>query len=367
MHQRFHHIIFALATVAVLLGGCTDRCILDTDGDEIIFGAPGILEVQNTKAGLETETKFHAEDIIEVSAWHLNGTGTGEMVLENQKVVCPDPDAVIWDYTLTPGTTTKRRWNWQDSDYYDFLAVAYKRDAELKRTIRQSNIRFRKEDDKSLYISVPYDAEDPQYDLLMAGLRRTVPGTANPSSVVELEFKHVLSAVKVVFYKAEGNPFIPKSYYFTNLVTQADIQYGYIDGEGFLLRETSLQRRSGELFKLEYTTQHLVTEDIRSPYDHDQTFYLLLPSQDLKPEGIVPQLVVEFEDNGGNQYEFPVDLKQVREIDNNGYDTGRYITRWEPGQVYVYKIGISLNAGVLVKVATTPWTVINAQTPGLMI
>jgi hypothetical protein len=100
-----------------------------------------------------------------------------------------------------------------------------------------------------------------------------------------------------------------------------------------------------------------------NPYDHDTSVYDLLLPQDLAPDDVIPQLVVEFKDEGNNVYTRSVDLKQIPLEDNNQ----EFITEWKPGYKYTYVIGISLDAGVLVRVITTPWTEIDAMTPGLML
>lgn len=367
MHQRIPHIILAFAAAAFLSGGCVGRHALDIDGSEIVFGAPAILDGQGTKALLETGTAFSSEDKIAVWGWHQRGTTGEQLIFENQAVTCP-ASGTIWTYS------PKRKWAWEDSDYYDFLAVAYKRDALNKRTIQQEGIRYSTRTSATgtaLTVTVPYNAESGQYDLLMAGTRRSDLS----SDVVALQFRHMLSAVKVVFYQDDGGgalDFHLKSYRFRNLITQADIQYGgWIDAEGFAEGSVNAQRRSAAVLGWVFDDPPFFENfvyDVDHPYDHDVNSYDLMIPQDLAPDDAVPQLVVTFEDLGANEYERTVDLKLIPEddvLDEHGDPVP--ITRWESGHIYTYKIGISLNAGVIIRVTTTPWTVIDAKTPGLII
>lgn len=366
MHLKIHHIVLVIAVNALFSGGCTEPRSLDPDGSEIVFGSPSVQGMSGTKANLEEGTTFNEGDIIEVSAWHELGATGDQMVFENQVVTCPTPGVSPWSYA------PKKRWQWQDSDWYDFLAVAYKRDANVppKRTIRQDGISVRKENQQNLTLSVPYDAEGGQYDLLMAGTRREVSET-NPSRTVELDFKHMLSAVKVVFYKDVGLDYHILSYHFSNLLTSADIQYGWIDGEGFVERVVSATRRSQPLFGWTFdpsnppliNSSYTFDDPLHPPYDHDVYFYDLLLPQNLDPTNAIPQLVVEFKDGGGNIYSRSVNLKDIPLED----DADDFITEWKPGYKYTYVIGVSLDAGVLVRVTTTPWTEIDAKTPGLML
>lgn len=369
MNQEIRHILLAFAAAILLFGGCVGRRTLDIDGNEIVFGTQTILDGQGTKAHLETGTTFSPEDKIAVWGWHQRGTTGDQLIFENQAVTCP-ASGTIWTYS------PKRKWAWEDSDFYDFLAVAYKRDGLNKRTIQQEGIRCSANEGPSgttLTISVPYNAESGQYDLLMAGTRRTDLS----SDVVNLEFRHMLSAVKVVFYKDDAGDAIDyriKAYHFTNLITQADIQYGgWIDAEGFAEGSVNALRRSAPMLGWTFDpTPHLPlidnNYDIDHPYDHDPDSYDLMIPQHLDPDDAAPKLVVTFEDLGANEYERTVDLKLIPEddvLDEHGDPVP--ITRWESGHIYTYKIGISLNAGVIIRVTTTPWTVIDAKTPGLII
>lgn len=366
MHLKTYHIVLALTAAALLMEGCTDRNSLDTGGSEIVFASPSVQGVMGSKAILEEGTAFEEGDIISVSAWHERGASGEQRVFGNdgnseyQEIRCPASGN--WIYT------PKKKWQWQDSDWYDFVGVAYKRNAAEppKRVIRQDGISIRKETGSFLTLSVPYDAESGQYDLLMAGTRRDVL-ESNPSRVVELDFKHMLSAVKVVFYKDVGLDYYILSYHFSNLLASADVQYGWIDGEGFVERTANAIRRSASLFGWTFDSSNppkiTATYTRTNPYDHDADVYDLLLPQDLAPDDAIPQLVVEFKDGGGNVYSRSVDLKLIPQEDDNE----KFITEWKPGYKYTYIIGISLDAGVLVRVTTTPWTEIDAKTPGLII
>ena len=57
----------------------------------------------------------------------------------------------------------------------------------------------------------------------------------------------------------------------------------------------------------------------------------------------------------------------LKDIQRTKYDTEDPITVWEPGIRYTYHIGIRLDGGIVVRVVTTEWDEIEAETPGLLI
>ena len=369
MHLRFYHILLAFAAAALLSGGCVHEGVPDSDGAEIRFGA-GAVQLEETKSvtSLDQRTSFAEDDEILVYAWHQKETvATNNPIFNGETVTCPATPTDIWTYS------PKKKWRWQYEDYYDFLAVTKKVGGVTQGPGSVTPVAPTSSSPFSL--SVPYDARTDHYDLLMAGSRRRVTD-ADPSAVVQMDFKHVLSAVRVLFYRDSGSQkFVITSYGFTDLIVAANIIWGW---------DETAKKCLVRLDNTEHNHQKQFGEDRNSvmPWlDVDQFldeshpvynpgFYDLLLPQNLD-SGDAPSLAITLRDDvaasgeeaGNNEYVLdPIPLK---DITIKGTDTP--ITQWEPGKVYTYEVHILLNGGVLVNVITTEWDEIEAQTPGLMI
>ena len=356
MRLRILHIFLAFAATALLTGGCVHQDVPDPDGTEIRFGA-GALQLEDTKSvtTLDQRTAFEPADEISVYAWHLQESSK---VFDTQTVICPDPANGIWTYT------PKKKWRWQDNDYYDFLAIPKKVGGV---TVPVSGVTSLAPTSSSPFsLSVPYDARTDHYDLLMAGTRRRVTD-ADPSAVVELNFQHMLSAVRVIFYRDSGSQkFVVTSFGFTDLIVSANIIWGWDEtAKKCLVRldntEHTHQQQFGE--NRNYATPWLESAKFVDTYNPG--FYDLLIPQNLDT-GDAPSLVVTLRDDvNGAWNEYIPDPIPLKDITIQGTDTP--ITRWEPGNVYTYEVRILLNGGVLVNVITTKWEDVYAYTPGLMI
>jgi hypothetical protein len=356
VHTSFRHIVLALAAATLALAGCSKQPVVGHDGDEIDFSASTVRMETDTKSGgtLDERTAFAVGNSISVYGWHHRAS---ELVFNGQQVTKTAEDP--WYYT------PKKKWRWEDSDYYDFLAVPYGTAATPA-------------DGEPFSLAVSYDATDSQYDLLMAGTRHKI-SDSNPSRVVDLDFRHMLSAVKVIFYKyTGGEAVVVTSYHFTDLVVSADVEGYWDDGyKRFDSRLTNTLRLDTEQFGMDriepwnpYPNNYLINST--TPYDPG-FFDLLLP-QDLDPDSGAPSLVVRYagETNSSPDpgifvpYKYTSGLIPLKDIPVKG-TTDQFITRWEAGHKYIYEVHILLNGGVLVDVVTTEWDEVPAQTPGLMI
>ena len=345
MFLRIHHIVLAFAAIALLAGGCSDPRVLDTDRTDIRFGASTVQLEEGTKSvtSLDHRTTFTQGESISVYGWHNNEAA---QIFTNERVTLT---AQGWTYN------PKQRWSWGDNDWYDFLAVP-STVSGVTSTAPSSSSPFS--------LSVHYDPRVSQQDLLMAGTRRRVTDE-NPSDIVQLDFQHILCAVKVIFYRDPGSQkFVITSFGFDDLIVSADI-VGYWDE--FAKKFTSRPENA------ERTHQKQFGEDRIDPWHtpalfvdiYDPGFYDLLIPQNLESDDS-PSLVVKFRDDVDPDYnEYTPDPIPLKDIVIKGTDTP--ITRWEPGHVYVYEVHILLNGGVLVNVITTKWEDVLAQTPGLMI
>lgn len=356
MQIIYRHIFLAIAAASLMLVGCSKRPMPETDGGEIDFSATPVRMEEGTKSGgalVDERTDFSVGDKILVSAWHHREL---EKVFDNVEVTKTAED--LWYYT------PKKKWRWNDSDYYDFFAVP-------------SGVTASTNNAEPFELFVPYDATTSQYDLLMAGTRHKI-SDSNPSRMVELNFRHMLSAVKVVFYKyMGGEAVVVSSFHFSDLVVSADVEGYWDDGyKRFESRLTNTLRLSSEQFGETRINPHLndanYMKDSSMPYDPG-FFDLLLP-QDLDPVDGIPSLVVRFMDDvdttepGGEfvptEYSSgPIPLKNIPVKGT----TDQFITRWEPGHKYIYEVYILFDGGVLVNVVTTEWDEVPAQTPGLML
>lgn len=358
MHKLFRHIILASAAATLALAGCSKQPVAEHDGAEIDFSGHTVRLETETKSGgtLKEGTAFAVGDKIKVWAWHHRKS---ELVFTNQEVTKTAVDP--WSYS------PKKKWSWQDSDYYDFFAVPF-------------GVSATPADGEPFSLSVSYNATDSQYDLLMAGTRHKI-SDSNPSRVVDLDFRHMLSAVKVIFYKyTGGEAIVVTSYHFTDLIVSADVEGYWDDGyKRFDSRLTNTLRLDTEQFGIQaqdrikpWTNINNYLTNSTTPYDPG--FYDLLLPQDLDPGNGAPSLVVRYMDDVDKDpddgiflpTEYTSDPIPLKDIPVKG-TTDQFITRWEPGHKYIYEVHILFDGGVLVNVVTTEWDEVPAQTPGLMI
>ena len=359
MHRLFRHIIPAFAAATLALAGCSKQPVAGHGGDEIDFSAGVVRMETDTKSGgtLKEGTAFAVNDKILVWAWHHRKS---ELVFNGQEVTKTAVDP--WTYS------PKKKWRWEDSDYYDFFAVPY-------------GVSATPADGEPFSLAVSYDATDSQYDLMMAGIRHKI-SDSNPSRVVDFNFQHMLSAVKVIFFKYAdgetiGEPIVVNSYHFRDLIVSGDVEAYWDDGyKRFDSRIINTLRLDTEQFGEDRITPwENPANYLRDPaVPYDPGFFDLLLPQDLDPESGVPSLIVRYSDENDTDPDpgvflpnaYSSGLIPLKNIPVKG-TTDQFITRWEPGHKYIYEVRILFNGDVLVDVVTTEWDEVPAQTPGLMI
>jgi hypothetical protein len=75
----------------------------------------------------------------------------------------------------------------------------------------------------------------------------------------------------------------------------------------------------------------------------------------------MPALLITYTPEGGVQKTAVISLKGIQRQD------GTPITSWETGVKYTYYVTMRLDGGLLVKITTTGWDTVEAETPGLVI
>ena len=89
---------------------------------------------------------------------------------------------------------------------------------------------------------------------------------------------------------------------------------------------------------------------------------LMIP-QDLSPNDNLPALEIVYHKGDPNTvFRETLPLNEIR-----NQATNQPITVWNPGIKYHYEIELRIGVGIVVTVTTTPWEVVEAETPGLMI
>jgi len=351
MLNRIIRILGSAACCALLLAGCSIR--LDDpapNAGQIGFSAgSALLRNDATKsASLITGTSFPENSQLHVWAWHsaaaqnISFGGTTKVHLSEG----------AWDYS------PHQFWNWRDGeDYYDFLSIypGEKTVTPPSASVQQSNLQA----------LVPYNALSDQFDLMAAGLRRTEKIT----TTVPLQFSHLLSAVGVKIKNASSSvdnngdplPITLKSCSFVNLITSSSINVVF-DGSSLSSAPGPGARNAGLGPQVPAAG---VSLNPGSFFPSGSAEWDIMIPQDLRFESLdttAPSLRIVY--NKGDVGD-EVELIPLKEIKNAV--SKEEITSWEAGVQYQYEIEIKLGGGILVIVRTTPWEVIEAETPGLMI
>ncbi len=333
--------ITAVACTLSILAGCSARLDRPSSGEIRFEAGSALLRDDATKSGTpKTGTAFSAGDQISVFAWHgaaseLITFGTGTPVTLG--------NSGAWTYAPV------KSWAWGgNDDYYDFVAVyVYPYINSLTAT------------SGPLSVTVNYDATSSQYDLMTAGIRRIASDPA-PTATVPLTFTHRLAAVKVVITNdAGGQTFRLDACRYRNLIVSANATSSLQDGT--LKFSWSGSTRSSAV-QLGATLGADLAET-----EHQELAYDLMIPQRLDPLGSTPSLIISYkpktgESTYGEQIDYALPLANIL-IENSS----TAITEWKAGYMYTYNITIRIGGEVIVNVVTTPWEVVNAETPGILI
>ena len=366
MKKRTLILIWMMLGALLLAGSCAQvNEPVPQDGDGTIgFEAEVSLtrEAETKSSTLNTATTFSDGQKFRVYARRV-GEGRNTRVFgDNGTLVEWDETNGKWKYNPTS------YWYWvSQSNYYDFLAVYPDPDGSGqsgRMTDGAGN-----DIPGNLAIQKTYSLTD-NYDLLMAGTRRTGANAATRTGKVPLTFKHMLSAVKVVVTNdSESASLTLNSVKFDNLIHTANAKVT-IDATG--LPEFSwidTQRKSDKVTVYTNTSDPaILAGGSYNPAGYD----LFIPADltvaidgSLNPDSSkLPHLIVNFTPQGGSATEVEIPLPDIQK---SRFGTDNPLLEWEPGLRYTYNISIRLDGGVIVTVITTQWEEITAETPGLLI
>ncbi len=346
----------------------------DTDtGGAITFHA-GIEQVHgnaSTKA-LNTNTSFSSGDKFVVFG---RRTGEGRNTRIFYKDDAPDPSGNYQSVTVTRGASDWTYspisyWYWvNDSNFYDFIAV-HPYTAPAERMMEDG-------EDIPGYMAVKsqYTLGTHTHDLLMAATRR-LGHVADRTAPVNLEFNHMLCAVKVVVTNESAETSISLSSVSVNNIIQSayakmtidaggEPEYYWIDSQrtdaSISLFTGSEELEAGESYATEFhllipgDLTHTIDGSL-APEEGETDYETKLAAYENK----VPHLNIGF-----TAISTPPIL--LKDIQRSKYGTDDPISIWEPGIRYTYYIGVRLDGGVIIRVVTTEWEDIEAETPGLLI
>lgn len=369
----------ALLLAAFTFGSCSRAAYpgdTSDNGGAITFRA-GIELVQSepsTKA-LNTNTTFTEGDKFTVFG---RRTGEGRNTRIFYKDDAPDPSGNFQGVTVTRGASEwtyspLSYWYWvNESNFYDFIAV-HPYDAPAERMMEDG-------EDIPGYMAVKsqYTISTDSHDLLMAATRRQ-GHVADRTAPVNLVFNHMLCAVKVIVTNESATTDLTLTSVSVNNIIQSAYAKMTIDSGGQPEYYWIDSQRTGADVSIFAGSQAIAHGN-----DYSTEFHLLIPGDladtidgSLTPkegdanyetklaeyEGKIPHLNVGFTVNAVQYTPFIL----LKDIQRTKYDTEDPISVWEPGIRYTYHIGIRLDGGIIVRVVTTKWDEIEAETPGLLI
>lgn len=350
MLNRIIRMAAALAGCILFATGCIRTGSLDTDHETIRFTVGSLLLRDDaTKGTLKEGSEFTTGDSFLAWAWHSAAAQQFTFGTESKVTLGSNG---LWDYA------PHLPWNWKDgADSYDFLAIYPGNKPVMPSSPTQPYNQY------LLKASVAYDATVDQYDLMAAGYRRTDKSIAP----VHLEFSHLLSAVSVEVKNAAGSvdnlgqplTITLKSCQFVNLVKEANISVTFD-------RNSLAVQWPGNISETPVLGPTIPENKTLAPdasFPTTDVWDLMVP-QDLDPTGgaLPPTLQIVYNKGDGSDISQTVTLKDITK-----QGTNEAITKWEAGVQYHYLIELRIGVGIVVTVTTTPWEVVEAETPGLMI
>ena len=350
-HMDRKRIIVGLVLGCILiLSGCRREALPDGSSDAIRFSMGASLVSQEEPATKFGDLKGDFESGNSVLVFGRRNT-------DNHPVF----DGVI----VTLGSTgwtyeTPRYWNWAAStDWYDFLAMY-----PVYGTIAPS-CDF---DADPLTLSVSYNASAMQYDLMLAGKRRTYSSDADRMGKVPLTFSHMLCAVQVKVKNGSTNDsFWLQGYHFENLVVTgvAAASYDALGNPtlGWDERSRLTTPVGGADVGAPGERHEIKTETTNNTYTFSGQDLMIPQNHSEKIGSNYPTLVVDYAVSATSPLlHARIQLKDVLTNTN-----APAIPSWEMGTKYCYEVIFSLDGGVQVRVTTTNWDAVAAETPGILI
>ena len=341
----------AAVLLTLLLAGCS-KTFDPTPGqnNSICFGAGSMLlrDDEPTRAGLKES--FEATDTFIVYGDRtLSGVTS---TLFDGVTVTAYGGPVIWRYSPV------KSWVWTStSDHYDFVAIS-PAGRQTSRMDIPGNLAV------STHIDITRAADN--CDLLGATYRRN-GNVSNPQDTVRLSFMHLTSAVEVVVSNSSStNSVSLDSVKFRNLMVCGDAKMTSDLYNNPSPSWINTERNSQSVRGTGWTGDDAsiaAGDTLRKPIDFmiPQRLDQAVGSGGL--EANMPRLIIKYTPQGQSQKEAEKVLKDIVS-DADGVTP---ITSWVMGKKYTYYISMRLDGGVLVRVVTTDWETIDAETPGLLI
>jgi hypothetical protein len=336
----------AVAGALFLMEGCARQLDLAPKTDEVIGFSAGsrLLRDDATKGGTPKEgTEFGSGDTFFVFGCKVV-SDAHQQVFSGDEV---SYDGSQWSYEPL------RFWD-SNASRYDFIAFSGPASNDGISFTIPAHIHA------DLSAMVTYDATGTQCDLMTACSHRS-DGTVDP---VELEFKHMLSAVSVTIYNDSPHQDITlNSYRFRYLCTRAT---AYVE------QDLNTPIIPEDWFSPSYNSNLVLGSATGADLAHGGSHYpasasydLMIPQELDQLGAYIPRLVVDYSFDPGTGEEHvttPIRLQDIK-----AKNSEEYITRWLPGVRYNYEVHIRVGGGIRVVVSTTDWEDVYAQTPGLAI
>ncbi len=344
-----NRVTFILAAVFTLALSAVTGCVKAYDpasehGNAIRFEAGSLLLDDNaTSKGTPVEgTEYPAGSTFTVFGSHYSG-GSETEVFSGETVTKQAAGYLTYD--------NPKLWIWKvPGDYYDFVAV----NPAGKGTSRMPVAG-------NIALSTSYDITVEDYDLMAATSRRR-GNVLNPKDVVQMQFDHMVSAVRiVVINSSESKEVTIDGISFRNLTVCGDAK-ATLDAAGNTNLSWINTERSSAL-----VLETLPDEVIPPGERYNGEWNLMIPQRLDQAVGAspieenMPRLLISYTPDGLSQTTAEIALKNIERSD------GTPITSWEMGVKYIYYVSMRLDGGVLVRIETTAWDPVEAETPGLLI
>lgn len=342
---RIIRIAAVLLGVILLAGGCVRRLDPAPTPEAISFSAGSTLLRDDATKG--ANPKEADGDV-------------GNFLVFGTKTISDTPYSVFGGIRVNHTSNTwsyspVRYWD-SNAGRYDFLGISGPQSVSgITSTI------------SPISATLTYNVTDTQYDLMAAcDSRVSNAGVLDVSSPVQMDFKHLLSAVSVVVHNDSPQQHVALvSYGFRNLYIQQNVTVTYNlpspavnwldagkvkDTSNPLLTWTANGEQGREL-----------DPGTRAPLVNELNWDMMIP-QALNPGSSAPLLMVKYRlIENPSPIETPIRLSSIKN------SSGNEILEWEAGKKYTYEIHIRYGGGISVTVTTTDWDPVSAGTPGLII
>lgn len=349
----------------------------DTASDNCVIGFEASIE--DLQSDGTRSTLVNGPGFTDGASFRVYGRRVGEG--QNTRILGVAGTMVTWDSSEEEWSySPDHYWYWMNAaNYYDFLA-AYPDPDGANQSSRMVD-GSAQEIAGNLAIQKPYKLAD-DYDLMLAGTRRTGAIAATRTNPVPLTFQHMLCAVKVKVKNESSSASITlNSIKFDNLVHSANAKVT-IDATGAPEFSWIDTQRKSDLVNYASPGSSISAGSSYFP----AAFTLFIPADltvaidgGMKPDAgdydvpadyetaltayrsKIPHLIIDYSPSDGAVSIPLVDIQKVR------YGTEDSISEWEMGVKYTYNITIRLDGNVIVTVITTEWDDVPAETPGLLI